>query len=439
MVDGRMPSAAGVVRGKINQAVVLMDSKPVNPIVAALYGAVVALAIGYGLCFFLLRAGVANVTYPGHVMEYGGPAFARAGLNLCAVQHVMLTGSDKLAGSKVSAQVILPIITWAIIPIAALFVAGYAAGRLRSGSSRFGIITPAMLGGLLYALALAALSGYFAAAIKPSSLPSGGGFEFAPPDFPLHPMFKSTLIGAGLFALIFTYIGSHFAAQEAGRRRIISKWWVCGKSILPFALILELIIAVVSQAWLISKTGPENPEGPAGRAIIRFQPTVAGLAYGIINGASLSGDVVSGFGGDKKPFSADINLYSGMKIHYQGHDKQKRFGSVKYAALAVMAVIGLISGALAVRWGSRDGSLPTAFRIAIIHAAYLAFTMFICSLAWQSTIHAGPMKSSSGVSISLQYNPALLYSTLGMFIMAFIGSYLTNRLYTSGRRGFPSV
>ncbi|MEN6356890.1 MAG: hypothetical protein ABFD83_07370 [Armatimonadota bacterium] len=416
-----------------------MDSKPVNPIIAALYGAVVALAIGYGLCFFLLRAGVANVTCPGEVMDYGGPAFARAGLNLCAVQHALLAGGGSLGGAKASAQVILPIITWSIIPIAALFVSGYAAGRLRAGSTGFGIIAPAMVGGILYALALAAMSALFAAPIKSAALPSGGGFEFAPPDFPLHPTFKSTLITAGLFGVIFTYIGSHFAAHETDRRRHISRWWVCGKSILPFALVLELIIAIASQAWLISKTGPKNPEGPAGRAIVKYQPTVAGIAYGLINGASLRGEVISSLGGEKKPFSANLNLYTGMRTHFQGRDTQKQLGGIAYVGLVLMAIIGLTSGALAVRWGSRDGSLPTAIRIAVIHAAYLALTMFICALAWQSTIHAGSIKSSSGVSINLQYNPIMLYSIFGMFVMAFIGAYLTNRLYTSGRRGFPSV
>jgi hypothetical protein len=375
-------------------------------------------------------------------MDYGGPAFSRAGLNLCAVQHATLKGVGSLGGVKASAQVILPIITWSIIPIAALFVSGYAAGRLRVGSSRFGIIAPAMTGGLLYALALAAMSGLFAAAIKSGALPSGGGFEFAPPDFPVHPAFKSTLIAAGLFALIFTYIGSHFAAQETGRGCVMSRWWVCGKSIIPFALVLELIIAIASQAWLISKTGPENPEGPAGRAIIKFQPTVAGIAYGLINGVSLRGGVESNTNigdGEEQPFSANLNLYTGMRTHYQGQDKNKHLSGIAYIGLALMAIIGLISGALAVRWGSRDGSLPTAIRIAVIHAAYLGFTMYFCSLAWQSTINAGSIKATSGVSINLQYSPAMLYSIFGMFVMAFIGAYLTNRLYTSGRRGFPSV
>ncbi|MCE5324710.1 hypothetical protein LLG46_15550 [bacterium] len=427
-----------------------MDSRPVNPIIAALYGAVVALAIGYGLCFFLLRAGVANVTSPGDVMDYGGPAFARAGLNLCAIQHASLKGSGTLGGAKVSADVVLPIITWAIIPIAALFVSGYAAGRLRAGSTGFGVIAPAVIGGILYALVLAALSSFFAASIKSGALPSAGGYEFDPPRFPLHPTFKSTLLAAGLFSVIFTYIGSHLSIHKVDRRHHVSRWWVCGKSIIPIMLVLQLLIAIAAQAWLISKTGPENPEGPAGRAIVKFQPTVAGIAYGLINGAMLRAAIVSG---DRSPFAAEINLYKGLRLrtatttsdenelaaNKKAEEKVIPFGSIAYIGAGLMAIIGLISGALAVRWGSRDGSLPTALRIGIIHAAYLGITMFVCTLAWRSMVRAGSIKVSSGVFIKLQYEPTMLWSFFGVFITAFIGAYLTNRLYSSGRRGFPPV
>ncbi|MHB9036829.1 MAG: hypothetical protein ACYC64_09185 [Armatimonadota bacterium] len=424
-----------------------MDNRPVNPLAAVLYGAVVALAISYGLCFFLIRVGVANVTSPGTALGYGSDAFARAGLNLCAVQHAILVGSGKIGGAmaehaRASAQVVLPLTIWAIIPAAALFVSGYASGRLCAGSSRAGAMTPAILGGIFYAAVLAAVSRWFAAPIEPSALPSAGGFEFAPPEFSLHPGAWSTFVTAGMFGVIFTYIGSHFASGEPGRRLIPSRWWVCGKSIIPLAILIQLAIAVAAQAWLTSKTGPENPEGPAGRGIVSLQPTVAGIGYGLINGATLHAAVesITSFdGGRQRPVAASLNLYEGMRVRYKGEDTIKSFPSLVYAGAVLVAILALASGALAVRWGSRDGSLPTALRIGIIHAAYLGLTIFLCEVAWKSTVSSGQFKAASSVFIGLRYGPTMLVSFFGVFVMAFVGAYLTNRRYESGRTGFPPV
>jgi hypothetical protein len=411
-----------------------------------MYGAIVALAIAYGLFFFLLRVGIANITSPGAAMDYGRPAFARAGLNLCASQHAQLLGSGKVSGAveaaKAKAKVVLPLNVWAIIPVAALFVSGYAAGKLRSGAGRYGIIIPALLGAIIYAGVLAALSRFFAAPIESAALPSAGGVEFAPPDFPFHPKSSSAFYTAVSWGIIFTYIGSHFAAGEAARREGVNRWWICGKSIIPFAIVLQLLFAIASQAWLISKTGPENPEGPAGRGIVKFQPTIAGIAYGLVNGAGLNAELVSetSFGsGEKKPFAADVNLYKGVTTYNRGQKTTKSLPNLVYIGAGIIALLALASGALAVRWGSRDGSLPTAFRIGAIHALYLWIIMFLCSLSWQSIITAGSIKASSGVSIELIYEPTMLVSFFGVFIMAFIGAYITSRLYASGRRGFPSI
>lgn len=424
-----------------------MGSKPVNPIVAAMYGAVVALAIAYGLFFFLLRVGIANVSSPGTAMEYGGPAFARAGLNLCAAQHAELVGSGSVSGvaatvAKAKAKVLLPLNVWAIIPVAALFVSGYAAGKLRSGTGRFGVIAPALLGAIIYAGVLAALSRLFAATIASAALPSAGGVEFAPPDFRFYPGAGSAFITAVVFGVIFTYIGSHYAAGEASRRAGVNRWWICGKSIIPFALILQLIFGIASQAWLISKTGPENPEGPAGKGVVAFQPTVAGIAYGLINGATLQAGVVSKTNigsGEKKPFAANVNLYKGLSTYNQGQKTFKKLPTAVYAGLGIMALLALAAGALAVRWGSRDGALPTAFRIGVIYALYMCLVMFLSSLSWQSIMKAGPIEASSGVSIKLIYDPTMLASTFGVFIMALIGAFIASRRYVTGRSGFPSI
>jgi hypothetical protein len=380
-------------------------------------------------------------------LDYGADAFARAGLNLCAIQHADLVGSGKMDGAvanhaKESVQVVLPLTVWAIIPAAALFVSGYASGRMRRGSSRLGVIFTAVFGGVFYAAVLAVLSRWFAAPIESSALPSAGGFEFAPPDFSLHPRPWSTFIATGVFGVMFTYIGGHFAADETIRRSIKSRWWVCGKSIIPFAILVQLAIAVVAQGWLISKTGPDNPEGPAGRGIFTFQPAVAGLGYGLINGATLGAAVESrtSFGkGERRPLSASVNLYKGIKSRYHGEDTAKSFPYFIYAGAVLIAVLAYMSGALAVRWGSRDGSLPTALRIGIVHAAYLGFTMLVCNVAWKSTVIAGGFKATSSVFIGLQYEPTMLVSFFGVFVMAFIGAYVTNTKYVSGRTGFPQV
>ncbi|MCE5314658.1 MAG: hypothetical protein ABFD49_10320 [Armatimonadota bacterium] len=419
-----------------------MDNKPVNLFIAAIYGTIVALVVGYGLCFLLIGMGIANVTSPGTSLKYGADAFARAGLNLCAIQHALLVGAGGVGGAKVSAQVLLPLTVWAFIPAFALFVSGYASGRLRSGASRFGVIFAALLGTVFYAAILAGLSRWFSAPIDSGALPSAGGFEFAPPSFDLHPRPLSTFIAAGLFGVIFAYIGSHFAACRVGRGSVFSRWWVCGKSIVPFAIIIQLMIAVAAQMWLISKTGPRNPEGPAGRGIVELQPSVAGIAYGLINGATLRASVESdmGLGGaEKRPVSASLNLYKGMKIRYRGEDKVKTFPGFVYAGAALIALLALGSGALAVRWGSRDGSLPTAIRIVIVYAAYLWFTMFVCAVAWKSIVTTGHFSAASSVSIGLHYDTTMLATCFGVFVMAFIGAYLTNRRYVSSRTGFPPV
>ena len=425
--------------GNKHQAGGKLGSRPVNPIIAAMYGAIVALAIAYGLFFFLLRIGIANATSPGVAMDYGSPAFARAGLNLCASQHAQLVGSGKVSGAteaaaKAKAKVVLPLNAWAIIPVAALFVSGYAAGKLRSGAGRYGIIVPALLGAIIYAGVLAALSRLFAAPIESAALPSAGGVEFAPPDFPFHPVPLSVFYTASFWGIAFTYIGSHCAAGEAARREGVGRWWICGKSIIPFAIVLQLLFAIASQAWLISKTGPENPEGPAGRGIVKFQPTIAGIAYGLINGADLQGALMAvGLGKEEKILAADVNLYKGITIYDRGQETTRSLPSVKFIGAGIMAFLALMSGALAIRWGSRDGSLPTALRIGVIHAFYLWMVMSLCSLSFQST------EAASRLFVKLVYEPTMLISFAGVFAAAFVGAYITSRLYVSGRRGFPSI
>ena len=412
--------------------------KTTNSILAAVYGAVIALVVAFACSYLLAHLNLGIITAQGDASQPGPAALSRAGIDLYAMHHVTLVGSgvvttDIGATEHIASYVTLPLTIWSIVPILALVLGGYVASKVRAGSGRWRMVIPAVVGGILYAAVLAALSQVLSARVSASALPAIDGWSFDPPDILLRPSARSTLISAGLFGVVFTYLGALIPLR--GRRENgPGRWWTCGKAAVVSAISVQLLVAGALEVYFLKNPPEQEPGAPAGSRLAEMLPTAVGIGYMLIYGSTLEAAVVSegpGMESPLRPLASKVNLYRGI-VH--DDDQEQSRGPLNpyvYIFLAIPAAAILISGALAVRWGSRDGSIPTAARITIVHSAYLAFLTTLCGIGWGLQTRVGELHSDFTLVVAPRYDTLMLLSVPAVFIIAFVGAYLAGRRRTA--------
>jgi len=407
-------------------------ARPLNPVLAAVYCAIVALVVGYALSYVLTRFGFGVVSAPGD-STHGPAVFARAGLNLYAAQRVTLVGRGSVPGAPgseaaldVFAHLTVPLTVWAAVPAIALLLAGYLSAATQVGKSRSRMALPAVSGGLLYAWVLTGLSHVVRARIESFVVPDIGGISANPPSIVFHPSAGSTLLLAGAFGLVFTYLGALIAVREGARGSEPGKWWAAAKAAMIAALAVQVLMLSAAGIWLASQ--PRRADDTTdGRRIIEMVPAIAGIAYAMVHGANLTSVVESRLrsdGATRRTFYADMSLYSGTRQEQLG--KRSVRGAplrvaVPAAALTALAVV--LAGWLAVRWGSGGGSLPTAVRLALIHTFYLAAPVALCRL---QLVQGDPLAVST-IALSLGVGWWMVLSFLGVLVFSMIGAHLAGR------------
>lgn len=398
------------------------DDRATNLFVAAIYGAAVALVVAYGLSYLfqIPRDGV--ISGPG---AWDSPRLLmRAALNVYASQHVTLVSSG--GPEDMTATITFPLTLWASIPVLALVLGGFVAGRARAASGRWGMVASSFLAACIYVGVLAALCGVISAKFTSAALPAIRGTEFNPPDMPFGPSLTGTLGFCSLFAILFTYLGALLAVRGEPGPAIQGKWWACAKAIVAMGLGLQLVVAAGLWVWFSLSPKVRDADNTTNAKVAELLPTAAGMGYALVHSAKLSYEAAP------VDISGDLTLYDGTtsrKGEQATHKPPSRYALI---AAAIGALMALLSGRLAVKWGSRDGSLPTAIRIAIIQAAYVAALMALCSMGWG-------MAGQPLALLEPRYSSCMLFWAAGVFVLSGIGAHWANRRYAGRLSGFPAV
>ena len=407
---------------------VFRTSRRGNWIFAAIYGAFIALIIAYGISYLLTRFGLGVISESGRATDRS--VFIRPALNLYAMHHITLAGSGQAPNDfgdpqNVSATLTLPLTIWAFVPILALMVSGYAVARMRNGRRRWKTVVPAILGGILYALILTLVSPLISTKIGWFILPALENVSPNPPQIPFHPVIESTLIYTLAFGIFFTYIGAILAIGARQGESRSTRWWACGKAIIAMAIVIQLLICGAIVIWSFMNVQSDEKESRENARFTEMLPMAAGMSYALINGANLvsgveaytsKGELIS------RPFYARVNLYRG--IYREGNEKQHKPMPVYAYAVVVLTCIAIfMSGRIAVNLGSRDGSIPTAFRITFFHTAYLAILIAVCNII----LNVSDGMTRSLVYIKVQYSDILPYTIPAVFILSFISAHFTRR------------
>ena len=93
--------------------------KTTNSILAAVYGAVIALVVAFACSYLLAHLNLGIITAQGDASQPGPAALSRAGIDLYAMHHVTLVGSgvvttDIGATEHIASYVTLPLTVWAL-------------------------------------------------------------------------------------------------------------------------------------------------------------------------------------------------------------------------------------------------------------------------------------------------------------------------------------
>lgn len=412
----------------------MRSDRAANPIAAALYGALVALVIAYGACYLFAGLGYGVVSGAGEPERHGPAALARASLNLYAVQHITLVGSGKLSSGlgepeRVTAEIALPVTLWAAIPAIALIIGGYAAARRRAPSDRWSAVLPAFLGGIIYAAVLAGFSRLLNVEIDSFVMPEFEGVTPHPPQVPFHPALKSTVIYGAGFGVVFTYLGALVALRGGRRDYGPGRWWASFKAVILVAAALQLLIMGGLYGWVVSKSDLDERSDGSSSRIAELLPAAAGMGYALIHGATLTSAAesrVPAMDLNRRLFYARVSPYGGTEREDRGEVTRKAFPLGALAAvMAVGGIAAIVMGFLAVRWGSRDGSIPTALRVALIHGAYLAALVGLCNM---TLVYTDPT-AVSRVSIELAYGRWILLSMAAVSALSLLGA-----MVAGGRR-----
>ena len=412
-----------------------MPDRPRHPLIAAVLGALAALVVGYGISYLLCRLGLSAAQGVGESAGPGIENLKNAALNLYAVQHIRLVGAgeavDALGNAqRMSASISLPLTIWACIPAVGLLVGGYTAAKMSIAGGRWRSLARAVFAGVLFAAAMTGLCGVVRAGIDSSVFPAVDGWSFNPPAIEFQPSVGSTALFAGLFGVVFSYLGGLMAVPREVSHGVRGRWWACGKAVVASALVIQLLIACAALWWWTARadTGDKMDEPQA--RIVDTIPAAAGAGYALVHGSSLVGGVeVLAPGSDEvsRPFQMNLNLYAGMETADDEDSRRSTPSAYVYILTAFSAAALLLCGVLGVRWGSADGSLPTAARITIIHSVYLYLVMKLCSVAWSSEAAVGEFSSRTAVYVAPAYSHGMLIGAAFVFLISFAGAHLADK------------
>ena len=280
----------------------------------------------------------------------------------------------------------------------------------------------AVLSGIVYALALAVAARWAQARIDTFLMPEIGGAAPNPPQISFRPSTESALAFCAGFGIVFSYVGGLIAVRTKAVERVRTKWWACCKGAIAAALVVQILIAGSALAWSLGKGRPKGDERPR---IVEMLPTAAGLGYAMIHGADLISSVESRFIASKsvqRAFFARVNLYTGVT---QDNSHKATPRAVWIVGLLVGICASILCGVLAVRWGSRDGSLPTGLRSAFLTTMYVAAMIRLCSV---ELAQANPV-ASSVIQVKALFTPGLILSFVGVVIFSLLGAHLAGRRY----------
>lgn len=394
---------------------------PAKLLAAAAYGAVLAIVIAYLCSYVLMRSGLGVISSLGESTR--GPAvFSRAALNLYAIQHSPLVGEGAVTDAlgtreRVKARITLPLTVWAAIPAIALLIGGaVAAGKSRGGGRRQ-VVRAGLLVGLIYGVILMAAAGLVSARIGGFVMPEIGGVSPNPPEIPFRAESSPVLLG---FGVLFAWLGALIVLRNERDDAGPSRWWACGKAVVVCALVLQLVVAGVLLERTTNRRADDGGEKPR---IVEMLPTAAGLGYAMLNGTTLVASVESRLmsGPVQRPFLERVNLYG---------DSDRI--AIALGALLLGLVLVFVAGALAVRWGSRDGPIRTGLRVAVLNVVYVLALILLCEMRLaQSTAISSTtiqIRALLGPGLAVSFVVALVTSSLG----AALGSRRASRVVGDG-------
>ena len=232
----------------------------------------------------------------------------------------------------------------------------------------------------------------------------------------------------GIFAVISTYLGAILALRLSPEPSIAGKWWSCAKAVFATGLIVQLLVAATG---LVLFARSEGVEEETQAKFIQILPTVAGVGYALVHGAELSYEATP-TAMPSAGYAGSIQLYRGSEAERGGETSRRQLGGYVWIAAVLAGFVAFAAGRLAVKWGSRDGSLPTAVRIVILQAAYMAVILWSCGLGWGI---AGQFRAL----VQLRYDAAMLIVAFGVLVLALFGAHWANRRYVGRLVGYPSA
>lgn len=409
-----------------------MQYRQHSAVSAAVFGGLTAVFIAYGLCAAGVMGRFANVTAPAAFCP-GWAGLTRAAVNLYVMQHVSVRGLMVVDSIKYSDAITLPLTIWVIIPAIAVFFGGYGAGIRRRNAGASAAILAGVGAGVVYALLLIALSPLFKTIIDPSALPSMQGISFNPnPKMLMGPSLLSSVVYTGFTGVLFGFLGGKMASRNLDALNQPGKWWACAKSVIIAGKVVLLILISIYGFWVFRQIPNEKLQDTSRWQLFTYAPAVSCLGYSAMNGEDIlwsltsSLDSSSGFGGR-------VNIYRGTVDAARPAEVKPFSAGVTAIAAAVMALASFFMGALAVRWGSRDGSVLTAARIAVIAALYLLTINLLSWFGWSSAIGSVQAK----LAVIPVFTKETFYTLAGIFFFSLMGAH-SIRIWYVRRRGFPT-
>jgi hypothetical protein len=395
-----------------------------NPVTAVVGGALIAVVVLLAGSYLLTRFGIGLFGSDAPRLA-GVEMVKRAGLNAFAVQCVSLVGSGSVSsgvgGSEaVRGTIALPVTCWMVLPFVALLVGGYAAGCLRRCDSIASAVWLSFFFAVTYGVILAVLSRLVSAQMNSGLLPEISGVTVSPPRIDFSPGFWSSLGHGWMYGMVFAYLGVLASLRRSWLTFEPGQWWVSGKSVVVVCLVISFVFGAVLSVRVLSSQEVGGVRG------LEMVPAACGIAYTLSYGASAIGDVSSEITAVRRqthPLAARAGLYSGLNRNDDNGKSVKPFGAGVMLGGALVAIVAsFIAGFLAVKWGSRDGALPTACRVLVVQIGCLLLLALSCRLAITSTSQLSSTSVYVGIGFGWMMVPALIVSFLAAMVSAGIAA-----------------
>jgi len=403
--------------------------RPGNHLAAVVVGTLVATTVLLAGSYLLTRFGVG--LFGSEAQRIAGiETIKRAGLNAFAVQCISLSGAGSISSGAgepeaVRAWVALPVTVWMCLPFLALIVGGYCGGCVRRCDSVAGAVSLCCFLAVAYGAALAMLSLVISAQMDAGLLPEIGGVTVSPPMIDFSPSFWSTLGYGVLYGMMFSYLGVAAALRRTRPSSAPGQWWVSGKSVVTICAVISVLFGAVLSVRML------GDREESGARWLEMVPAACGIAYSMLYGGSAVGRVTSeitALDRQTRPLYARAGLYTGLQRSDDNARSVKPFGAGVLAGGIVVAFLAsLFSGFFAVKWGSRDGSLPTACRVLVVQIGCLLVLALSCRLA----ITSASSFSSTSVYVGIAFGPI---SVIGLAV-SFLSSMLGASIATSRGAG----